>query len=86
MNELNIKNKLIELFPEAHGFITGSVDIPVVVSCWINYDNKITSNQLNEIRELLHEYSVDLNLRYDKNDLANDKFIRFEVEIKGWKN
>lgn len=86
MNELNIKNKLIELFPEAHGFITGSVDIPVVVSCWINYDNKITSNQLNEIRELLNEYLIDFNFRYNKNNLANDRFIRFKVEIKGWKN
>lgn len=86
MNELKIKNKLIELFPEAHGFITGSVDIPVVVSCWINYDNKITSSQLNEIKDLLHDYSVDFNLRYNKNDLANDRFIRFKVEIKGWKN
>ena len=86
MNELKIKNKLIELFPEAHGFITGFVDIPVVVSCWINYDNKITSNQLNEIRELLNEYLIDFNFKYNKNDLANDRFIRFKVEIKGWKN
>ena len=86
MNELKIKNKLIELFPEAHGFITGSVDIPVVVSCWINYDAKITSSQLTEIRDLLHEYSVDFNLRYNKNDAVNDRFIRFKVEIKGWAN
>lgn len=81
MNEIIIKNKLIELFPEAHGFIIGSVDIPVVVSCWIN-NRRITSDQLEEIKKAANEYLIDFIFKL----YGNNNKIRFNVNVKEWKN
>ncbi len=66
MIEIQLKNKLIELFPEAEGFITGIVNEPVVVSCRIN-KQKISSDQINEIKELLELYKYTLIFKLDKN-------------------
>ena len=81
MNELKIKNKIIELFPEAYEFTIESMNNPLVVSCWIN-NRKISSLQLEEIRKVASEYSLDFIFNLDK--YANE--IRLNVNFKGLKN